>query len=63
MKWGVLILLCNLCREGDAKNDVQVANRRLEALNLGMKNVETGLDCLFTRLIQNRVSLLNNLTP
>ncbi|TXG59882.1 hypothetical protein EZV62_014455 [Acer yangbiense] len=50
-------------RKSDAKIDVQIALTRLEKLDVCIRDVESGLDCLFRRLIQNRVSLLNILTP
>ncbi|KAI9166176.1 hypothetical protein LWI28_027526 [Acer negundo] len=50
-------------RRSDAKIDVQIALMRLEKLDVCIRDVESGLDCLFRRLIQNRVSLLNILTP
>ncbi|KAK2656888.1 hypothetical protein Ddye_009940 [Dipteronia dyeriana] len=56
------IALCNLHRKiqkSDAKIDVQMAFRRLEILDATTKDLETRLDCLFRRLIQNRVTLLN----
>ncbi|KAJ4714086.1 DUF241 domain protein [Melia azedarach] len=46
-----------------AKFDVQMILNRLDTLDFGFNDIETGLDCLFRRLIQNRVSLLNMLTP
>ncbi|KAK3224438.1 hypothetical protein Dsin_011463 [Dipteronia sinensis] len=50
-------------RKSDAKIDVQIALMRLKKLDVCIRDVESGLDCLFRRLIQNRVSLLNILTP
>ncbi|KAK2656889.1 hypothetical protein Ddye_009941 [Dipteronia dyeriana] len=50
-------------RKGDAKIDVQIVLMRLEKRDVCIRDVESGLDCLFRKLIQNRVSLLNNLTP
>ncbi|XVF18122.1 hypothetical protein REPUB_Repub10bG0184900 [Reevesia pubescens] len=47
----------------DAKFDVQIELRRLETLSGSIKDLESGLDCLFRCLIRNRVSLLNILTP
>ncbi|KAK4843527.1 hypothetical protein QYF36_009280 [Acer negundo] len=49
-------------RKSDVKIDVQMASRRLEMLDATIKDLETRLDCLFRRLIQNRVTLLNILT-
>ncbi|KAL5754338.1 hypothetical protein ACOSP7_022558 [Xanthoceras sorbifolium] len=50
-------------RKSDAKIDVQIALKTLETFDATIRNLETGLDSLFRRLIQNRVSLLNILTP
>ncbi|KAK0603555.1 hypothetical protein LWI29_006214 [Acer saccharum] len=50
-------------RKSDAKIDVQITLMKLEKLDVCIRDVESGLDCLFRRLIQNRVSLLNILTP
>lgn len=41
---------------------MQVAQKLLEALDLGIANVEAGLECVFRRQIQIRVSLLNILS-
>ncbi|KAK9265517.1 hypothetical protein L1049_001762 [Liquidambar formosana] len=50
-------------RKNDTKKiDVQMEQRRLETLDASIKGLEAGLDCLFRRLIQHRVSLLNILT-
>ncbi|XAR73707.1 hypothetical protein NMG60_11007771 [Bertholletia excelsa] len=43
----------------DAKYDLQQSRRRLQALDAGIEGLEGGLDCLFRRLIQTRVTLLN----
>ncbi|KAF7129966.1 hypothetical protein RHSIM_Rhsim10G0203300 [Rhododendron simsii] len=48
-------------RNDDIPNniDVQITRRRLEALGDSMEGLESGLDCLYRKLIRNRVSLLN----
>ncbi|KAL7192878.1 hypothetical protein ACSBR2_024649 [Camellia fascicularis] len=46
-------------RSNDVKGDVQMARKRLQALDASIEGLEAGLDCLFRRQIQNRVSLLN----
>ncbi|XP_057492429.1 uncharacterized protein LOC130778027 [Actinidia eriantha] len=46
-------------RRNNEKIDVQMARRSLQALDACMEGLEGGLDCLFRRLIHNRVSLLN----
>ncbi|XP_028102177.1 uncharacterized protein LOC114301407 [Camellia sinensis] len=43
----------------DAKIDVEMARKRLQKLDGSIEGLEARLDCLFRRLIQNRVSLLN----
>lgn len=60
------IALCYLdgnFRKNGAKIDVQMVQRRLETLDGVVDGLEGGLDCLFSCLIQHRVSLLNLLTP
>ncbi|KAI8536897.1 hypothetical protein RHMOL_Rhmol10G0292400 [Rhododendron molle] len=47
-------------RNDDIPNiDVQITRRRLEALGDSMEGLESGLDCLYRKLIRNRVCLLN----
>lgn len=46
----------------DAKVELQVTQRRLEALNVSIEGLEAGVNCMYRSLIQNRVSLLNVLT-
>ncbi|KAL5821069.1 hypothetical protein ACOSQ3_022951 [Xanthoceras sorbifolium] len=58
-----LYFLYGQIRKSDAKISVQIARRRLETLDVRIKDLETGWDCLFRRLIQNRVILLNIPTP
>lgn len=41
---------------------VQSANKRLEAVEIAIEDLEAELECMFRRLIQTRVSLLNILT-
>ncbi|XP_024036151.1 uncharacterized protein LOC18036235 [Citrus clementina] len=59
----LFLLHGQILKNNDAKFDVQIAHRRLETLGSCIKGVDSRLDCLFRRLIQNRVSLLNVLTP
>ncbi|KAF3446873.1 hypothetical protein FNV43_RR12053 [Rhamnella rubrinervis] len=42
--------------------DVQSANKRLEAVEITIQYLEVELECMFRRLIQTRVALLNILT-
>ncbi|KAK7307442.1 hypothetical protein VNO77_40516 [Canavalia gladiata] len=50
-------------RKNDAKTDIQNVKRRLGELEGSIRELEAGLGCLFRCLIQQRVSLLNLLTP
>ncbi|KAL2333872.1 hypothetical protein Fmac_015085 [Flemingia macrophylla] len=47
--------------QSDAKVEVQSALRVLEALNVSIEGLDGGLDCIFRRIVQNRVSFLNML--
>ncbi|KAJ8629276.1 hypothetical protein MRB53_022599 [Persea americana] len=38
---------------------MQKAQRQLEVIEIGIKDLEAGLDCIFKSLIETRVSLLN----
>lgn len=49
-------------RSSDAKVELQIAQRRLETLNESIEGLEAGVNCMYSFLIQNRVSLLNLLT-
>lgn len=52
--------LCGRIANKDAQMEkAQVANKRLEALEIGIEDVEAGIECMFRCLIQTRVSLLN----
>lgn len=60
------IILCSFhrhFRKIDAMSDVQIVKRRLGELEGTIRELEVGLDGLFRCLIQQRVSLLNLLTP
>lgn len=50
-------------RGNNGKADVQMALKKLETVDGSIRGLERGLDCLFRGLIQNRMSLLNALTP
>ncbi|KAJ9128756.1 hypothetical protein P3X46_034517 [Hevea brasiliensis] len=61
------IALCSIHgkirKNNDANFDVQQVQERLETLDVSIQYLEAKLDCLFRCLIQNRVSLLNLVTP
>lgn len=61
----LMILMSNqsMCEE-DLWDEaaVQSASKRLEAVELAIEDLEDELECMFRRLIQTRVSLLNILT-
>ncbi|TKY58340.1 hypothetical protein E2542_SST15398 [Spatholobus suberectus] len=48
-------------KHSDAKLEVQRALRVLETLNVSIDGLEGGLDCIFRRIVQNRVSFRNML--
>ncbi|XP_027348632.1 uncharacterized protein LOC113860164 [Abrus precatorius] len=48
-------------KHSDYKVEVQSALKVLETLNVSIDGLEGGLDCIFRRLLQNRVSFLNML--
>ncbi|KAK7360284.1 hypothetical protein VNO77_02267 [Canavalia gladiata] len=56
-----LSAVCGRGKHSNAKVEVQSALRVLETLNISVDGIEGGLDCIFRRLVQNRVSLLNML--
>ncbi|XP_047328348.1 uncharacterized protein LOC124931817 [Impatiens glandulifera] len=59
------MVLKKLMFSGDKKNDdcgMKYTMEKLEALNLGMEDVEDGLDRIFRCLIRERVTLLNVLS-
>ncbi|XP_031275994.1 uncharacterized protein LOC116134458 [Pistacia vera] len=54
------VALYSLQRTSNAKkNEVQMAQRLLEILNVSIEGFEGGLDSMFRCLVQNRVSFLN----
>lgn len=60
------VALCSFHRKIGANNnkvDLQIVKRRLGELDGSIRDLEEGLDCLFRCFIQQRVSLLNLLTP
>ncbi|KAK7376173.1 hypothetical protein VNO78_35027 [Psophocarpus tetragonolobus] len=60
-----LSAMCSLLERGkhsDAKVEVQSALRVLETLNVSIDGLDGRLDCIFRRIVQNRVSFLNMLT-
>lgn len=48
--------------ENSDPNMLQEASKRLEGVEVAIEDLEEELDCIFRRLIQTRVSLLNLLT-
>ncbi|XP_061359898.1 uncharacterized protein LOC133303940 [Gastrolobium bilobum] len=57
-----LNIVCSLIGRGKHDDaEVQGTLRVLETLNVSIDDLEGGLDCIFRRLVQNRVSLLNML--
>ncbi|XP_050229389.1 uncharacterized protein LOC126678537 [Mercurialis annua] len=50
-------------RKSNGKLDVQEMQERLKKLDACTQEIEAKLDCLFRCMIQNRVSLLNLITP
>ncbi|XP_061359916.1 uncharacterized protein LOC133303960 [Gastrolobium bilobum] len=56
------LLMDNLSKDAEAEK-IQSAHGRLEALVVGIERIENGLECLFKRLINVRVSFLNILSP
>lgn len=57
------VALCSFYRKSGAKADLEVVKGRLGDLDGSIRELEAGLDCFFRCLIQQRVSLLNLLTP
>ncbi|KAG4939115.1 hypothetical protein AAZX31_16G108000 [Glycine max] len=55
-----LSAMCSLLGR-DAKVEVQSALKVLETLNVSIDGLDCGLDCIFRRIVQNRVSFLNML--
>ena len=49
---------CLTCKDVDAERVLEAKNH-LESSEVKMDSIESGLDCIFKRLIQNRVALLN----
>lgn len=56
------MILDNLS-EGAETEKIQSAHGRLEALVVAIEEIENGLECLFKRLINTRVSFLNIFSP
>lgn len=64
----VLMMRQSSCKDDDEDDDeaeiknIESAQEKLEALDGGIEGFENALECLFRRLIQTRVSLLNVLS-
>ncbi|KAF7829022.1 DUF241 domain protein [Senna tora] len=54
------LMMNNVSQNGEK---IQLANGRLEDLVEGLEELESGLECLFKYLINNRVSFLNIVSP
>lgn len=57
-----LMIMENLSKDAEAEK-IQSAHGRLEALVVAIEGIENGLECLFKRLINTRVSFLNIISP
>lgn len=58
------LILDNLNKDAEAEAEkIQSAHGRLEALVVAIDEIENGLECLFKRLINTRVSFLNIFSP
>ncbi|CAJ1930611.1 unnamed protein product [Sphenostylis stenocarpa] len=60
------VALCSFhkrCKKIDSKTEIQIVKRGLGEVEGSIRELEAGLDCLFRCMIQQRVSLLNLLTP
>ncbi|XP_020207831.1 uncharacterized protein LOC109792805 [Cajanus cajan] len=56
------LVVDNLSKDAEAEK-IQSAHGRLEALVVAIEEIENGLECLFKRLINTRVSFLNIFSP
>ncbi|RDX57961.1 hypothetical protein CR513_62761, partial [Mucuna pruriens] len=56
------LIVDNLSKDAEAEK-IQSAHGRLEALVVAIEEIENGLECLFKRLINTRVSFLNIFSP
>lgn len=56
------LIVDNLSKDAEAEK-IQSAHGRLEALVVAIEEIESGLECLFKRLINTRVSFLNIFSP
>ncbi|QCD91180.1 hypothetical protein DEO72_LG4g2144 [Vigna unguiculata] len=60
------VALCSFakrCKKTDGKTEVEIVKRGLGEVEGSIRELEAGLDCLFRCMVQQRVSLLNLLTP
>ncbi|KAI5684047.1 hypothetical protein M9H77_05275 [Catharanthus roseus] len=57
-----LMTLHGNIKSNEAKDNLQMARRKLEILERSSEDLENGLECLFRQLVRNRVTLLNILT-
>ncbi|CAJ2635872.1 uncharacterized protein LOC123882421 [Trifolium pratense] len=56
------LIMESLSKDAEAEK-IQSAHGRLEALVVAIEGIENGLECLFKRLINTRVSFLNIISP
>ncbi|KAK7379730.1 hypothetical protein VNO78_34420 [Psophocarpus tetragonolobus] len=56
------LIMENLTKDAEAEK-IQSAHGRLETLVVAIEKIENGLECLFKRLINTRVSFLNIFSP
>ncbi|CAI8608952.1 unnamed protein product [Vicia faba] len=61
--FGVSGLVIENLRKDGVVEKIQSAHGRLEALVVAIEGIENGLECLFKRLINTRVSFLNIVSP
>ncbi|KAL4364846.1 uncharacterized protein DS421_7g210360 [Arachis hypogaea] len=54
--------LNTLLNEGAKGSQIQASNEQLEALEIAIESIESGLENLFRRMIKTRTSLLNKLS-
>jgi hypothetical protein len=61
--FGVSCLIVESLSKDAEVEKIQSAHGRLDALVVAIEGIENGLECLFKRLINTRVSFLNIISP